>query len=425
MTFEPTAPFRADGIAGCIEPMASAGGTSDDPVRYGVIGTGMMGVEHIENIRALDGGEVVAIADSHEDSRASGLAAAGPGVRAFDDHRDLLHSGLCDAVVVATPNHTHIDVVSDVLATDLHALVEKPLCTTVPDCERLIELEALRPDHVVTWMGLEYRYMPAAAELVRLVHGGAVGRPRMVAIREHRFPFLVKIDNWNRFTANTGGTLVEKTCHFFDLMNLLLAERPVRVMASGAQDVNHVDEVYDGERADMLDNAFVIVDYPSGARALLDLCMFAEATHSQEEMSVVGGEGKVEALIPQDTIRIGRRDRDWIGNVESYQVHDDSIAHEGLHHGSSYVEHANFLTAMRTGRHPAVTLEDGLWSVAMGVAAHRSIDLGRPVHLHEVLPSRFPSYTDRTNSVVPHRRQRDQQSDRTTPEPSDDEEVRS
>ena len=130
--------------------------------------------------------------------------------------------------------------------------------------------------------------MPAAAELIRLVHGGAVGTPRMVAMREHRFPFLTKVGDWNRLTANTGGTLVEKTCHFFDLMNVIIGERPERVMASGAQDVNHLDEVVDGRPADMLDNAFVIVDYPSGARALLDLCMFAEATHHQEELSVVG-----------------------------------------------------------------------------------------------------------------------------------------
>ncbi len=371
----------------------------------------MMGVEHIENIRALDGAAVTAVADPDEASRAAGRTAAGDDARAFDDHRELLDSGLCDAVVVATPNHTHIDVISDVLATDLHALVEKPLCTTVPDCEELIELESRRADGVVTWMGLEYRYMPAAAELIRLVHGGAVGRPRMVSIREHRFPFLVKIGHWNRFTANTGGTLVEKTCHFFDLMNLLLSERPSRVMASGAQDVNHLDEVYGGERSDMLDNAFVIVDYPSGARAMLDLCMFAEATHSQEEMSVVGAAGKVEALIPQDTIRIGRRDRDWIGNVESYTAHDDSIAHAGLHHGSSYVEHVHFLDAMRTGERPAVTLEDGLWSVAMGVAAHRSIDLGRPVHLHEVLPSRFPSFAERPGSVPPRQPRPDEGDD--------------
>jgi predicted dehydrogenase len=356
--------------------------------RYGVIGTGMMGLEHIHNIAAVPGAAITAIADTDAGSRDRGSAAAGDGARVFEDHRDLLASGLCDAVVVVTPDHTHTEIVADVLATDLHALVEKPLCTTIEDCETLIELEALRPPGVVTWVGLEYRYMPAATELLRLVRSGAVGRPLMVAMREHRFPFLPKIGHWNRFASNTGGTLVEKTCHFFDLMNLIIGERPTRVMASGAQDVNHLDEVYDGRPSDMLDNAYVIVDYPGGARALLDLCMFAEATHNQEEMSVVGPLGKVEALIPASTIRVGRRGEHWIGGVEEYHVENPAIAHEGLHHGSSYLEHVAFLDAVQQRRPAEITLEDGLWSVAMGVAAHRSIELGRPVAMAELLPGR-------------------------------------
>jgi predicted dehydrogenase len=352
-------------------------------MRYGIVGTGMMGLEHVRNLQALDGAEITAVSDPDENSRRAGEEAAGPGAIAYADHRDLLDSGRCDAVVVASPNHTHVDVMTDVLATDLHVLVEKPLGTTVDGCQRLIELDAHRS--AVTWVGLEYRYMPPVAELVRLVHDGAVGRPVMVAIREHRYPFLVKVDNWNRFSANTGGTLVEKTCHFFDLMNLILRERPVRVMASGAQDVNHLDEVYDGRPADILDNAYVIVEYPSGGRAVLDLCMFAEATHNQEELAVIGDRGKVEALIPDNVVRVGRRGTHWIGGVETRPVVDTTIAHEGFHHGSSYVEHVRFLECIRNGSAPEVTLDDGLWSVAAGVAAHRSIELGRPVTLAEVM----------------------------------------
>jgi myo-inositol 2-dehydrogenase / D-chiro-inositol 1-dehydrogenase len=332
-----------------VEPMTAPG----DPIRYGVIGTGMMGIEHIENIRALDGVAITAISDPNADSRAKGAQAAGHQVAVFEDHRDLLASGSCDAVVVASPNFTHVDVAADVLATGLHALVEKPLCTTIPDCEHLLRLEAQRPAGALTWMAMEYRYMAAAAELIGLVHEGAVGVPRMVAMREHRFPFLVKVDNWNRFSANTGGTLVEKTCHFFDLMNVIVRERPVRVMASGAQDVNHLDEDYDGRTPDILDNAFVIVDYPSGARALLDLCMFADATTNQEELSVVGELGKVEALIPSNVVRVGRRGEHWIGGVEEYVAHDPRVRHEGLHHGSSYIEHVLFAEAIRSGGRPS------------------------------------------------------------------------
>jgi predicted dehydrogenase len=57
----------------------------------------------------------------------------------------------------------------------------------------------------------------------------------------------LQVNNWNRFNKNSGGTLVEKCCHFFDLMTLIANSRPVRVMASGAQDINHLDEIYDGE----------------------------------------------------------------------------------------------------------------------------------------------------------------------------------
>ncbi|HSP30237.1 MAG TPA: Gfo/Idh/MocA family oxidoreductase [Ilumatobacteraceae bacterium] len=356
-------------------------------IRYGVIGTGMMGIEHIENIQALPGAELTAVSDPNESSRSLGAQATGHDVAVFADHRDLLASDLCDAVVVASPNHTHVDVIGDVLRTAVHALVEKPLCTTVADCERLLELDAARPPESVTWMAMEYRYMAAASELIRLVHDGAVGTPRMVAMREHRFPFLDKIDNWNRFSANTGGTLVEKTCHFFDLMNLVLRERPWRVMASGAQDVNHLDERYDGRTPDVLDNAFVIIDYPSGARALLDLCMFAEATKEQEQLSVAGDAGKVEALIPSNVVRVGRRGEHWIGGVEEYEVTDPRVRHEGLHHGSSYVEHLLFAETIRSGGRPDVTLEDGYWAVAMGAAAHLSIELGRPVELSELMQS--------------------------------------
>ena len=55
------------------------------------------------------------------------------------DHQDLLASGLCDAVVVASPNHTHIDVMRDALATDLHILCEKPLVTRIADGVEMID----------------------------------------------------------------------------------------------------------------------------------------------------------------------------------------------------------------------------------------------------------------------------------------------
>lgn len=358
-------------------------------LRYGVIGTGMMGVEHINNLLHLPGATVTAISDPNERSRDWAQLAIGLDValQRFESHHELLASGLCDVVVIASPNHTHHEVLLDVLRTPHHVLVEKPLCTTVADCYDAIDVaadEALRWPQRVVWMGLEYRYMPPTQAVVEEVRIGTVGRLRMVAIREHRFPFLRKVDNWNRFSRNTGGTLVEKCCHFFDLMNLLIGSEPVRVLASGAQDVNHLDERYNDEQPDILDNAYVIVEYAGGERATLDLCMFAEASKNEQEISVVGDEGKVEALVTEGIVRIGRR-ADGIGQVSERKVRDESVRHQGLHHGASYLEHVALMHAIHSGGPAAVTLHDGLMSVAVGEAAHRSIDEGRAVMIQEVL----------------------------------------
>ncbi len=350
-------------------------------IRYGVIGTGMMGVEHIENIGALDGASVTAISDPHAASRDAGREACRAEVAVFEHHSQLVESGLCDAVVVATPNMTHAEVLSDLLPSDLHILVEKPLCIAVDDCRDIVAGATDRD--ALLWVGLEYRYMPPIARLIEEVRASAVGNVHMVAIREHRFPFLEKVDDWNRFSANTGGTLVEKCCHFFDLMNLLIDSSPTRVFASGGQSVNHLDESYRGETPDILDNAFVVVDFADGARAMLDLCMFAEATHNQEELSVVGDLGKVEALIPDDVLRVGRRGEHWIGEVDTSAV-ENEVSYQGLHHGSSFIEHTRFAEAIRAGAGPEVAPIHGLRSVAVGVAAHRSIDEGRPVLISEV-----------------------------------------
>ncbi|MEE8602579.1 Gfo/Idh/MocA family protein [Euzebya tangerina] len=352
-------------------------------IRYGIVGAGMMGQEHIMNLRHLDGAVVTAVADPHEPSRAAAAEVlAGADVTYVEDHHELLASGRVDAVVVATPNMTHRDILLDLLETDLHILVEKPLCTTVEDCRTVIA--AAEGREALTWVGLEYRFMPPVARLVEEVQKGTTGPLRMVSVREHRFPFLPKVDDWNRFNENTGGTLVEKACHFFDLMNLLTAATPVRVLASGGQDVNFLNESYDGRTPDILDNAYVIVEYDSGARAVLDLCMFAEAGRDQSQIIVVGDAATVESRLPVSEFSIGRRGESWFSpDVETATAPE--VPYMGHHEGSSYVEHTMFRDAIRSGIRPEVSLKDGLLSVAMGVAAHRSIEERRAVTMAEVL----------------------------------------
>jgi len=196
-----------------------------------------MGREHMRNLALLPQADLVAIADPDAGSRKAAKALAGilgQRIEAFADTAEMLDAFSPDAVIIASPNFSHHAVLQEIMPRELAILVEKPLCTTVEHAQEIAALAADYP--ALFWVGLEYRYMPPVARFIERVHAGETGDVRMMYIREHRFPFLPKVGDWNRFNRNTGGTLVEKCCHFFDLMRHTLRDEPVRIFASGGQD---------------------------------------------------------------------------------------------------------------------------------------------------------------------------------------------
>jgi predicted dehydrogenase len=364
-------------------------------LRYGLIGAGMMGREHLRNLALIRGSLVTAIADPEARSVADTAHLAnelfGECPRGFADHRALIASGQVDAIVVASPNDTHAAILADLFAAPraLPILIEKPICTREEDFAPLSAAAAAHRAPV--WVAMEYRYMPPVAALVDELRGGAAGRLRMLSIREHRYPFLPKIGDWNRFARRTGGTLVEKCCHFFDLMRFILQSDVVRVYATGAADVNHRDERYGGEVPDILDNAYVVLDFRSGARAMLELCMFADGAYWQEIIAATGDAGRVECFIPGPA-------RFWPGGKErnaEIEVSpratkvptkrvitvDEHVLRAGDHHGSTYYQHLGFRRAVLEGGKVDVTVDDGLRSVAIGLAAERSVREKRAIDL--------------------------------------------
>jgi myo-inositol 2-dehydrogenase / D-chiro-inositol 1-dehydrogenase len=364
-------------------------------LRYGLIGAGMMGREHVRNLALVKGAVVTAISDPdvgsrNESARAvQGVMGKPPAI--FKSHRDLLDKGEVDALVIASPNDTHKQVLKDIFAAKypLPVLVEKPVCTSAKDCAWLSKAGAAHKAPI--WVAMEYRYMPPVQELLAMIRKGKVGALQMLAIREHRFPFLPKVGDWNRFSSRTGGTLVEKCCHFFDLMRLIMQDEPIRVFASGGMDVNHQDERYEGQKPDILDNAYVIVDFKSGKRASLDLCMFAEGSYWQETICATGSTGRVEIFIPGPA-------RFWPGGDERHSEIeisprkpkgpkrraipvDETILRAGDHHGSTYYQHLGFNKAVLKGTPVEVTLDDGLKAVMIGLAAEQSARTGKAVAL--------------------------------------------
>jgi myo-inositol 2-dehydrogenase / D-chiro-inositol 1-dehydrogenase len=357
---------------------------------YGIIGCGMMGQEHIRNIALLDGAEVVAICEPDASMQAAARALV-PGLQVVDTIAALLAIEAVNTLLIASPNYLHVDHLEEIARTrPLPVLIEKPLYTTPEDAPRIARFADSYP--ALIWVAMEYRYMPPIAAFLDQAQA-ATGGIGMLTIREHRFPFLQKIGDWNRFNARTGGTLVEKCCHFFDLMRLVIGSEPVRVMASASQSVNHLVERYNGAAPDIWDNGYVIVDFANGARAMLELCMFAEGARYQEEISAIGPSGKIEVQVPGPTRfwpdhlgappvpRLITSPRDPKGPVDHAIPVDPVLLAAGDHNGATFYQHQLFAQALRAGTGPAVSLQDGAIAVRMGMAAQKSARTGQAVTL--------------------------------------------
>ena len=357
-------------------------------IKYAIIGTGTMGLEHIQNISLIKNAEVTAVSDINKNSLLKIKKKFNKKFLYFKNHKELIKKNIVDVYIISTPNFTHLKILKDVLKTKKHILIEKPLTINTKECLKLKKLSKNYPSLI--WTAMEYRYMPPVNKFINKIHKKSIGKLKMLSIREHRFPFLKKVKNWNRFAKNTGGTFVEKCCHFFDLMRLIIKSEPISVYASGDQDVNHINERYKNRKPDVIDNGFVVVNFKNGVRSFLDLCMFAENSDMQEELSAVGNKGKIETSVPSSQsgktssfIRIGMRKSRKI--IRELIKVDKKILKAGHHHGSTYYQHLAFLKAIRNNSKSEVSLNDGLISVAIGEAAEKSIKQKRVIYMKEIL----------------------------------------
>jgi myo-inositol 2-dehydrogenase/D-chiro-inositol 1-dehydrogenase len=389
-------------------------------IRYGFIGCGMMGQEHLRNLAMIEGAVVTAIFEP--DAAMQALAASfAPGAEFAPTFEALLARNDIDAWVMTSPNHRHAEQLAAVMyGNPKPVLLEKPACVNLAEVNALqaildkasgsTNVAALPP----VWTAMEYRYMPPITKLIEEAHSASyTGEAVMFSIREHRYPFLTKVGDWNRFNRNTGGTLVEKCCHFFDLMRHVMQADPIRVYASGGQNHNHLDEAYAGEIPDILDNAYVVLDFPNGRRAMLDLCMFAEGSRYQEELCVVGTRGKLDCKVPGPgrfwpaelgdapvaQLTLSQRHKTgtegWTNNPSITAVPlktldipvDKALLAAGDHNGSTFYQHQKFFemacrwTAGNKAALPEVSLQDGLKAVLIGLAAEQSAKTGAAISL--------------------------------------------
>lgn len=362
-------------------------------IRINIIGTGINGCEHI-HVTMMEGRATVhGIYDPNPGSvrmaqKVYQRYAPGKSLHVYDSLEAACNDPAVDALIIATPNYTHLDVLRVAAASGKHILLEKPMATTVEDAYAIMEIARQHP--AVLQIGLQYRFKSMYHEAIHeALQRRSLGEIKLISIVEHRMPFLDKVGQWNKFSRFSGNTLVEKCCHYFDLLNMFAQARATRVFASGSQAVNFKDFERDGERSDILDNALVIVDYSNGVRASFNLCMFAPGFY--EEIAICGDEGRLKAY-EEETFLPTHRPTTYMEIMRGEEkpsriiepAYPAAIEASG-HKGATFYEHVNFINNITGQKTHTATVEEGFWSVVVAAAAQESIRSGQPVMIDDFL----------------------------------------
>ena len=345
-----------------------------------VIGTGTIGQEHMYVATLLGRTRVHGIYDSQSQS----MDSAEKNFKDYSEQPLIRYADLAsacsdpevDAFLICTPNYTHADVLKVAMRSGKPIFLEKPMATTLADADAIVKANDAYPSFIQ--VGLQYRFKAQYLEaFYEVQQRQSVGVVKTISMSEYRPPFLDKVGQWNKFNQNSGGTLVEKCCHYFDLINLLANAMPLRVYASGGQAVNFLDFQKDGIPADIDDHAFVIIDYANGVRANFTLNMFCH--DFTEELVVTGDSGR---LVTNELFNVHQQQPsratialekgEWGASKETDVTYAREIEESG-HHGATYYEHVAFVDQLDGKKGEAATTVQGLWSMIVASAAQHSI----------------------------------------------------
>lgn len=361
--------------------------------KFNLIGSGMIGQEHMR-VTMLEGrGTIHGIYDPSDYSIKQAkkmFSELYPEIelKVYDSLTAACNDPEVDGLIICTPNYSHLEVVREAIKSGKHILMEKPMVTTISDA---YEIKKLAKNYGSTFqVGLQYRYKAIYSEARKeILERKSLGNVKTISIVEHRIPFLDKVNQWNKFSEYSGGTLVEKCCHYFDLFNLFAQSKPQYVYAVGGQDVNFVDFEYQGKRSDILDNAVVTVVYENGVKCNFNLCMFAPMFY--EEITVCGDEGRIRAYenenyLPEEGSlthfeMLCANNRPSIISTPCYPK---TIQTSG-HMGGTYFEHRNFIDNIEGKQTDTATVEEGFWSVVVGIAAEKSVKTGQIISIADLL----------------------------------------
>lgn len=276
--------------------------------RVGVVGTGFIGVAHMEALRRLGYVEVAAIAEAEAAAERAQELHVPMG---FADYREMVNVAALDAVHICTPNHLHKEIALYALERGLHVVCEKPLCVTPEEADEMVDAAA--QSGLVCAVNYHNRFYPMAHEMRRMVQTGQTGRILTVHGAYLQDWLLHDTDfNW-RLLSGTGGktrAFGDIGSHWVDLSEYVLGHRVCEVFA--LFDTVHPERTApDGRRQpiDTEDVCILTLRYANGTVGSAVISQTFAGAKNRLELSVAGTSRSAFWNVEEcDRLLIGNRD---------------------------------------------------------------------------------------------------------------------
>ncbi len=351
----------------------------------GIIGVGMMGLGHSLGFDMISDCKVVAVADSNDkqlEMIKNAFKRSSP--QYFNDYKEILDMPEVDAVVIATPSYLHQKMTIDALKADKDVFLEKPIAPTIDTTDAIIM--ALAKTDRILQVGLVYRYSNLYRTIVHLIEEGRFGNVMMAYCKEYRDNFS---NLWFFDETKSGGALLDKNCHHFDLFNWFITSPPKSVFAQGGKHVvksgHKIQCAYSKHQGDVIqnpsivDHANVLIEFENGAKGNLGLCMYEIEPIEGLEIGLMGDNGSWALAKKDETLVIAGGP---IGNKEEVFL-DYYSDNEGVGHIGCQTERREFLECLETRKQPFANLKIARDSCVVAFAAEKSIREGRIVSISE------------------------------------------
>jgi len=340
-----------------------------EKIGFGLIGTGLWGETHARTYASSPHVELKAVCDLRED-RAKEISGKYGAKDYYSDYRKLLERDDISAVSIATPDFAHTEIAVAAAKAGKHILIEKPLATSVEDCEKILAAVEEAKD-IKFMVDFHNRWNPPFVNAKTAIERGELGKPMLIYIRLSDTIFVpTGMLSW----ASKSEVVWFVGSHAVDLTRWLLGDEVRKVYAVSRS------EVLKGKGVDTPDFYEAILEFKNGGVATVENCWILPdslPTVIDFKCQIIGSEGAVYMdMSGHRTIQKYTKEHvsypDVLGSFSTVPGRPMGFTIESIRH---------FVDCVVNDKEPMVTGEDGLAATRIISAIQESSKKGEPVSL--------------------------------------------